>query len=50
MSITWSQALAFRMRRHLLEPVGTESVVREVSPTQETFVPFEFSTMEMSAG
>jgi hypothetical protein len=25
-SITWSQALAFRMRRHLLEPVGTESV------------------------
>ena len=26
MSISWSQALAWRMRRHLLEPVGTESV------------------------
>ena len=25
-SITWSQALAWRMRRHLLEPVGTEPV------------------------
>jgi winged helix DNA-binding protein len=24
--ITWSQALAWRMRRHLLDPVGTESV------------------------
>nr|WP_297658293.1 hypothetical protein [Pseudonocardia sp.] len=27
MTISWSQALAWRMRRHLLEPVGTESVV-----------------------
>jgi hypothetical protein len=25
-SITWTQALAWRMRRHLLEPVGNESV------------------------
>lgn len=24
--LTWSQALAWRMRRHLLDPVGTESV------------------------
>ena len=26
MSIGWAQALAWRMRRHLLDPVGTESV------------------------
>lgn len=26
MTFSWSQALAWRMRRHLLEPVGTESV------------------------
>lgn len=26
MSITWSQALGWRLRRHLLEPVGEESV------------------------
>jgi hypothetical protein len=26
MSISWSQALSWRMRRHLLEPVGSESV------------------------
>jgi len=26
MTITWSQALAWRMGRHLLEPVGRESV------------------------
>ena len=26
MSLTWSQALAWRMRRQLLEPIGTESV------------------------
>lgn len=26
MTISWSQALAWRMRRHLLEPAGTESV------------------------
>lgn len=26
LSITWSQALAWRMQRHLLEPVGSESV------------------------
>jgi hypothetical protein len=26
MSISWSRALAWRMRRHLLDPVGTESV------------------------
>jgi hypothetical protein len=32
------------------QPVGIESVVLEVSPTQETFVPFEISTMEMAAG
>jgi hypothetical protein len=32
------------------QPVGTESAVLEVSPTQETFVPFEISTMEMAAG
>jgi hypothetical protein len=32
------------------QPVGAENVVLEVSPTQETFVPFEVSTMEMSAG
>jgi Winged helix DNA-binding domain len=25
-TLTWAQALAWRMRRHLLEPVGTESV------------------------
>ena len=29
-SIKWSQALAWRMRRHLLEPIGTESVERVV--------------------
>jgi hypothetical protein len=32
------------------QSVGTEPVVLEVSPTQETFVPFEISTMEMTAG
>src|SRR3954447_27091660 len=32
------------------QPVGVESVVLEVSPTQETFVPFEVSTMDMAAG
>ena len=32
------------------QPVGIESVVLEVSPTQETFVPFEVSTMDMAAG
>jgi hypothetical protein len=32
------------------QPVGAEPVVLEVSPTQETFVPFEVSTMEMTAG
>jgi hypothetical protein len=26
LSVTWPQALAWRMRRHLLDPVGTESV------------------------
>jgi hypothetical protein len=26
--VTWDQALAFRMRRHLLEPIGTLSVAR----------------------
>src|ERR671911_752147 len=26
MALTWSQALAWRMRRQLLDPVGTESV------------------------
>ena len=24
-SVTWSQALAWRMERHLLDPVGTET-------------------------
>lgn len=32
------------------QPVGVESVVLEVSPTQETFVPFEVSTMDMASG
>src|SRR5829696_1654581 len=27
MALNWSQALAWRMRRQLLDPVGTESVV-----------------------
>ena len=31
MSLTWSQALAWRMRGHLLEPVGDESVAGVVS-------------------
>ena len=31
-------------------PVGVESVVLEVSPTQETFVPFEVSTIDMPSG
>jgi hypothetical protein len=31
-------------------PVGVESVVLEVSPTQETFVPFEISTIELPSG
>src|SRR5512144_134245 len=31
-------------------PVGVESVVLEVSPTQETFVPFEISTIDMPPG
>jgi len=30
--------------------VGVEAVVLEASPTQDTFVPFEISTMEMAAG
>ncbi len=30
MSITWSQALAWRMGRHLLEPIGNESVAAVV--------------------
>ena len=32
------------------QPVGVDSVVLEVSPTQETFVPFEVSTMDMASG
>jgi hypothetical protein len=32
------------------QPVGVETAVLEVSPTQETFVPFEIATMEMPAG
>src|SRR3954469_17459806 len=32
------------------QPVGVGAVVLEVSPTQETFVPFEVSTMDMAAG
>jgi hypothetical protein len=32
------------------QPVGVASVVLEVSPTQETFVPFEVSTMDMASG
>ena len=32
------------------QPVGVELAVLEVSPTQETFVPFEVSTMEIPAG
>lgn len=38
-SITWSQALAWRMQRHLLEPVGSESiadVVRRVGAVLAT--------------
>ena len=31
-------------------PVVADTVVLEVSPTQETFVPFEISTMDMPAG
>ena len=31
-------------------PVGVETVVLDVSPTQETFVPFEISTIEMPSG
>jgi hypothetical protein len=32
------------------QPVGVASAVLEVSPTQETFVPFEVSTMDMASG
>ena len=32
------------------QPVGVDTAVLEVSPTQETFVPFEVPTMEMPAG
>lgn len=32
------------------QPVGVELAVLEVSPTQETFVPFEVPTMEIPAG
>ncbi len=32
------------------QPGGVSSVVLEVSPTQETFVPFEVSTMDMASG
>ena len=32
------------------QPVGVASVVLEVAPTQETFVPFEVSTMDMASG
>jgi hypothetical protein len=31
-------------------PLGVEPVVLEVSPTQETFVPFELSTIDIGAG
>ena len=31
-------------------PVGIDAVVLEASPNQDTFVPFEISTMEMAAG
>ena len=30
MPISWSRALAWRMRRHLLDPVGTKSVAAVV--------------------
>jgi hypothetical protein len=42
MSLKWSQALAWRMRRHLLEPIGTESVanvVRRLGALQAQAVP-----------
>ena len=29
-SITWAQALGWRMERHLLDPVGSESVAEVV--------------------
>ena len=32
------------------QPVGVELAVLEVSPTQETFVPFEVPTLDMPAG
>ncbi len=32
------------------QAVGVETAVLEVSPTQETFVPFEIATMDMPAG
>ena len=31
-------------------PITIEPLVLDVSPTQDTFVPFEVSTMEMTAG
>jgi len=32
------------------QAVGVETAVLEISPTQETFVPFEIATMDMPAG
>src|SRR4029079_19075472 len=42
MPLTWPQALAWRMRRQLLEPVGSESVegvVRRLGAVQAQFGP-----------
>lgn len=43
-------ARAAELRGGQARPLGVEPVVLEVSPTQETFVPFEISTIDLAAG
>jgi hypothetical protein len=43
-------ARAVELSGGLAQPVGVELAVLEVSPTQETFVPFDVPTMEIPAG
>jgi hypothetical protein len=45
-----AQARAAELAGGEPRPVGVESVVLEISPTQETFVPFEIGTIDMPSG
>ena len=48
-SVTWSQALAWRMQRHLLDPVGAESVAGVVRRLGAVFS-MDQSLAELAAG